>query len=72
MPSMVHPKLVSKKIISQMVFSNIWNMFSRILEYLFAANPAGVIAGDVNYDLSKVSSKKLISQMIAYTYILRL
>ena len=55
-----------------MVFSNIWNMFSRILEYLFAANPAGVIAGDVNYDLSKVSSKKLISQMIAYTYILRL
>ena len=41
--------------------------FSRVLEYLLVANSVEVIAGGFNYDLSKVSLKRLLDYMIWYT-----
>ena len=41
--------------------------FSRMLEYLLEANSVDVTSRDFNYDLSKVTSNKLLDHMIGYT-----
>ena len=41
--------------------------FSRILENLLAENSLDIIAGGFIYDLSKLSSNKLLNHMIGYT-----
>ena len=40
-----------------------------MIEYLFATKPAGVVAGDLNCHFWKVSSNKLLEQLIRYIYI---
>ena len=43
--------------------------FCRVLEYLLVANSVDVIAGEFNYDLSKVLSNKLLDHMILYNQV---
>ena len=43
--------------------------FSRMLQYLLVANFVDIIAADFNYNLSKVSSNKLLDYMIGYTQV---
>ena len=40
-----------------------------MLEYLLEVKSIDVIAGNVNYDLSKVSSNKLLGHIIGYTQV---
>lgn len=41
--------------------------FCRILESLVSENFVGVITGDFNYNLSNVSTNKLLHHMIGYS-----
>ena len=43
------------------------DQFSRILENLLVENSVDIIAGGFIYDLSKLSSNKLLNHMIGYT-----
>lgn len=43
--------------------------FCRVLEYFLVVNSVDVIAGEFNYDLSKVLSNKLLDHMILYNQV---